>query len=321
MARPPKLTEEQRKSLSELEPALRRAVDFGDYAQAKRVTKQIQDLLRPTGHETRLMQSKNWLFEAALEAGEIQTAISGFVGVRAKTSRGTRVYLEASALLAICFLRAGQTDDAKPLIEYVLQDKSSISSDARRRQFRQRIITRFNEEAALAALRGTGDETLDPDEIETEAGTLVHANTIDQLLNSVGSAIPREVIIQILDIDQFSRKALPYNERKRLPSPDDFKQKEEVGRTVFSSVKTVLYRSLCDPKCDVHQAWTKEGLGAVLNKKYIGAAVAAACVNLGIGLKAIAVPVAALILRFGIDVYCDRYQPKGVMIDRKDRDT
>jgi hypothetical protein len=49
MAAPPKLTEGQRRQ-------------------------QIQRLLRPTGHETRLMKAKAWLFEAAMEAGEPQTA-------------------------------------------------------------------------------------------------------------------------------------------------------------------------------------------------------------------------------------------------------
>jgi hypothetical protein len=319
MVPPPKLTEEQRKSLAKLEPALRRAVDFGEFGEAKRITKQIQDLLRPTGHETRLMQAKNWLFEAALESGEIQTAILGFIGVRKKTNRGTRVHLEATSLLAISYLRSGQPEEAKPLIEQVLRDESSISSEARRRQFRQRIIARFNEEAAIAALRGTGNESLDADAIEAAAGELVRTQSVDQLLSAVGAAIPREVIIRIIDIDQFSRKALSYVELTLLPSPDDFQKREEVGRTVFSSIRIVLYRSLCDPKSDIYQAWTKEGLGAVLNKKFIGTAVAAACIDLGIGLTAIAIPVTALIFRFGIDVYCERYKPKGVMIDRNEK--
>jgi hypothetical protein len=54
-----------------------------------------------------------------------------------------------------------------------------------------------------------------------------------------------------------------------------------------------LWRSLCDPKSDVYKAWVGEGLGAVLNKKVIGFAVVAAFADLGIGLKALAVPAAA----------------------------
>jgi hypothetical protein len=48
-----------------------------------------QTLLRPTGHETRLQQAKAWLFEAAMEAGELDTAELGFIGVRKKTAQGT----------------------------------------------------------------------------------------------------------------------------------------------------------------------------------------------------------------------------------------
>ena len=319
MPRPPKLTDHQRQQLSMLEPALRQAVRLGDYPLAKRMAKQIQDLLRPTGHETRLMQAKNWLFEAALEAGQVQTAIAGFIGVQKKTNAGTRVYLEATALLAICYLRSGQNEDAKPLMQYVLREEKCITSDARRRQFHQRIVSRFNEEAALAALRGSGHEQLDPESIEQAAGQLVSTESEDRLLDALGTAIPREVVVQMLEIDRFSRKAIAFREIKHLPSPDDVKEKKAVGRTVFSALKTVLYRSLCDPKSDVYQAWTKEGMGAVLNRKYIGTAVVAMCVNLGIGLKAIAVPVAALVFRFGIDVYCERFKPTGVMVDRKEK--
>jgi len=82
-----KLTQRQKESLKELEPALQEAVRLGDYSKAKNLTKKIQELLRPTGHETRLMKAKNWLFEAAMEAGELRTAIAGLSGVRNKTNK------------------------------------------------------------------------------------------------------------------------------------------------------------------------------------------------------------------------------------------
>jgi hypothetical protein len=63
---------------------LRAAAAAGDYAKAKIFTGEIQKVLRPTGHETRLMQAKNWYFEAALAAGNIEEAAAGFIGVRGK---------------------------------------------------------------------------------------------------------------------------------------------------------------------------------------------------------------------------------------------
>ena len=78
------LTDNQKRRLKLLEPALRQAVKLGKYERAQLLTHEIQDVLRPTGHETRLMQAKNWLFEAALESGNLEFAISGFQGVRKK---------------------------------------------------------------------------------------------------------------------------------------------------------------------------------------------------------------------------------------------
>jgi hypothetical protein len=94
-------------------------------------------------------------------------------------------------------------------------------------------------------------------------------------------------------------------------------EKAELGRTAFRSFKRVLYRSLCDPDSDVYKAWFANGVGYVLDRKYLGAAVAAAFLHLGIGIKALAVSATALVIKFGIDVYCDRYRPDFVMDERK----
>jgi hypothetical protein len=102
MPKPPNLSEGQKSRLRILEPALRQAVRSGNFQAAKIHAADIQSLLRPTGHEARLMQAKNWLFEAAMEAGDLQYAEAGFNGVRQRTSPAARVHLEATALLAIC---------------------------------------------------------------------------------------------------------------------------------------------------------------------------------------------------------------------------
>src|SRR6266566_719106 len=133
MPKPPHLTEPQKRRLRILEPALQNAVRLGNYGLAKRITSDIQDVLRPTGHETRLMQAKAWLFEAAMGAGELDIAESGFVGIRQKTAQGTRIHLEATALLAICYLRKNRLDLAEPFIAEALKRDKNISSPERRR--------------------------------------------------------------------------------------------------------------------------------------------------------------------------------------------
>ena len=59
----------------------------------------------------------------------------------------------------------------------------------------------------------------------------------------------------------FSRKQLPAADIKLLADPRDRINDEEVGRTVFSSIKRVLWRSLCDPSSDIYQAWFHKGMG------------------------------------------------------------
>lgn len=54
--RNPKLSNEQRAALAILEPMLKSAADARDYERAKGITLKIQNILRPTGNEIRLMQ-------------------------------------------------------------------------------------------------------------------------------------------------------------------------------------------------------------------------------------------------------------------------
>jgi len=102
-----------------------------------------------------------------------------------------------------------------------------------------------------------------------------------------------------------------------LPSPKDMIRDEVAGKTVFQSLKRVVYNSLCDPNSDVYKAWLTNGLGVVLDKKYITTAVAASLSGLGIGFKALAVSSVALIIRFGLDIYCEQNKPTGIMEIRK----
>jgi hypothetical protein len=149
--RPPKLTSEQLQRLHHLEPSLHAAALRGDYESAQQHALDIQNTLRATGHETRLMQAKVWLFEAAMEAGYLNVAVPGFVGIRGKASKGTRLHLEATTLLAICYLRQKNLAKAEPLIAEVLKSRN-IRSESGRRRFLRRVVSRFEEEGLLGAL-------------------------------------------------------------------------------------------------------------------------------------------------------------------------
>lgn len=310
------LTPNQKERLRVLEPALRNAVKLGNYGDAKRFALDIQNLLRPTGHETRLMQAKNWLFEAALESGNLEIAISGFTGVRQKVSPKTRLYLEATAMLAICYLRKRDLRKAQPLIDYTLKSLNIIKSESQRRRFRRNIVKRFEEEGMLAGLSGAGSDIFNIDEIQ-QAALALQVKGESELITLLGEVTPPQVVQFLEHLSDISRKQLPYKEILCLPGPRTERDHHKLGEKVFSSVKLVIWKSLCDPESEVYKSWYASGIKTILGKKYVTAAVVAAFSGLGIGLWGIAVYVTALLLKMGIEVYCDVYQPSSIMGSRE----
>jgi hypothetical protein len=314
MRRPPPLTEAQRNRLAVLEPKLRDAARLGDYEKAKVIASDLQSLLRPTRHETRLMQAKNWLFESAMEAGDLQVAISGFQGVRAKMSPNTRVHLEATALLAICYLRRKQISEAEPLIAAVLRNDSIIKSEKRRRQFRASIIGRFEQEGVLAALVGTQPSRMNVDDLQADAGRMLRTMTEDELFATVGREVPPEVIMILLHIQDFARRQIPPVDRSLLAPVRTPEEKVAIGRTIMEAAKRVVWRSLCDPENEVYKAWCSNGMMAVIDKKLITGALVAMLSGMKIGAFALAAALAAIIFKMGLDVFCEVAKPAGVML-------
>lgn len=313
MSQPPKLTEVQKNRLKKLEPQLRNAVYKKDLESAKRIVKDIQDILKPTGHLTRLCQVKNWLFELAMEIGEYDYAIHGFIGNRKILNNNTRVYLESTALLAICYLRKNEYENAKPFIKEVLQNEKIIKSKKTRRKFHIEIIERFDEEAVLFSLKNSLNEPLNYEEIQNEAGLLLTKSTEDEIYLNLGKALPQKTKDILFQIDEFSKNQLPTAERKLLPLPQDLINDEKAGKTVFNSLKRVIYNSICDPESEVYKAWCTNGMMLVLDKKYLTIAVGAALNGLGIGYKALMISAVALLFRFGLDWYCQHNKPISVM--------
>lgn len=311
--RPPKLTDKQKERLQILEPKLKIAISEKNLETAKRLVVDLQTVLRKTGHLTRLLQSKNRLYELALEMSELGFAIRGLEGNRKLVSDRTRLYLEATSLLAICYLRKEDLEKAKPLIKEVLHNDSVIKSERTRAKFRKEIIDRFNEETALYSLKNKDQESYTDDELESEVIRLVTKKTESEIYLSLGKSVPQRTKYLLFQVHEFSTKQLPSAERFALPSPEEKIKDKEVGKTVFQSVKRVLYNSLCDPESEIYQVWFKNGMGMVLNKNYIRGAVIAVFTGLGIGIKMLTASVIALIMKFGLEVYCEKYKPMDLM--------
>jgi hypothetical protein len=200
------------------------------------------------------MHSKLWLFEAAIGKGDLNFAVQGLMGIRGKAAKNTRLHLEATALLAICSLRQRNLREAAPLIAEVLRSKK-IRSERSRRQFLRGLVARFEEEGLLAALGARQPEQLDPVEIQELAAGLVKSKNEDEIFAEMGHAVPRESVDFLLKVDKLAKSALTSKEALYLPGEALLVEKAQLGRTLFASIKRVLWNSLCDPQSDIYKAW------------------------------------------------------------------
>ncbi|MEH2922415.1 hypothetical protein ACFFL1_05845 [Samsonia erythrinae] len=312
------LTELQRKQLSILEPQLRSCVKSANLDKAKDITIKLQTLLRPTGHETRLLQAKNWLYETALEAGALEFAKSGFKGNIAKSSNRTRINLEASALLAICFLREKNISEARVLIFNVVDNINNIVSESRRKQFHERLLQRLEEESILSGLIGYSGEVLDLDEVNNETVSLVMKKSENEILENIGCSVPPLSIDLLEQVQDAYMLRLPAPDRILLPKPLSKDKKIDLGKRTSSALKRVAWRALCSPDSEIYKAWS-QGLSVVYDKKYIAGAIVSAFNYFSISITMLAASIAALAIKFGSEVFCEIFAPKSLMIDKKDK--
>ena len=311
------LTDIQKARLKVLEPKLAKAIENREFSTAKSLVSDLQSLLRPTGHFVRLSQSKNRLYELYIELGKYDLALNGLLSNRDILSQKTRVYLETVSLVAICYIRMQEVEKAKPFIKEVLTNHMVIKSERTRKIFRLEMINRFNEEVSLCTLKSSSTPDFTETDLESEVIRIVQTLTEDEIYASMGQAAPQSTKDLIFQVYEYSTKQLQSAERLALPSPNQKIMDKEVGLTIFQSVKRVVYRSLCDPESDIYQAWFKNGMQMVLSKGYISTAVISCLANLGIGIKMIAASIIALITKFGIEVYCEKYKPVQLMEIRK----
>lgn len=318
MQKPPPLTKEQKEKIAVLEPQLKLCVRSADLAKAKKITVQIQELLRPTGHETMILQAKNWLYETAMESNNLTYAKMGFEGTIQKSSPRTRLNLEATSLLAICYLREQNTEKARELIIKAVENINNIKSDERRKQFHRRLLERLEEESILVGLIDKSASPLELEEVDKEAVRLVMSKSENQILIEMGKAIPQKSIDLLSEVRNAYTLRLPAPDRKTLPPPLTEDTKEELGKRANSALKRVAWRALCSPESEIYKAWT-QGLSVVYDKKYIAGAILESFNSFSISAMMIAASATALAIKFGAEVFCEAFAPNSIMIDRRDK--
>lgn len=319
MQRPEKLTPHQKSLLAKYEPLLQQSALRGDIEKAKEYCAQIIQILRPTGHETRILQNKIWLCEALLEAGQLDTAIRGLIGIQKKTNINTIVHLEAVSLLAICHIKKQDLQGARGYIAHALQNDHVFTSQERRKNFRLALIKRLDEEAIIASISRSSTCTFSHDDIQRDAGNIVRNNTEDEIFSLIGEATPPSTLKFLREVHELSKRQLPFEERLSLPHPPDKDEPRRAGRKVFTSLSRVVYKSLCDKNNDVYKAWYTNGISGLLNKKLLVPAILSAVCGFQSGVYTLAVSTTALVIKLGIDVYCDLYEPDRIMDVRPQR--
>ena len=228
------LSDEQKKILHRLEYDLNSSITRHDLSQAAIIVNKAHRLLKPIGQNYRLAIIKCRYCEFLVNEHKEQDAIRPLDGIRRTLNPNTRGYLEATALLAICYLRLGKTDDAKILMKEVLKNDTVIKSDFQRRHFQKIIVLRFDEEIVLANLReDITPEKIDAEKLYNDSGKLLYecGGNEDQLYEIIGEKTPYKVKQTLYEIEVFSQKQLPNKDILLLPSPDRFqKNREEMNR-------------------------------------------------------------------------------------------
>ncbi|GAB3670988.1 hypothetical protein GCM10028792_02640 [Salinisphaera aquimarina] len=196
----------------------------------------------------------------------------------------------------------------------------NIKSDAKRRQFHSRFINRLEEECVLAGLHSDSPIQLPVEEAQQLAIEFVTNNKSEgELLIELGRSLPKESLHLAQEVREVFNRRLPAPDRKALPPPISEDSAEELGTRSKSALKRVVWRALCDPDSELYKEWT-QGVKAFYDKKVIMSALAASCVAASLAPSAVVLgALVALALRFGAALFCEKFQPSSLMIEKSDR--
>ena len=311
-----KLTEDQLIKLKPLEVELKKAVRSGDTDRAIEIATKVQGLF-PNEWRThhRLLRAKLWAFESCLDANRISYAQRGFIGIRKLSASNTRLFLEASSLLAVCHLRSKDTSSAKTLIKEVIEKINNIGSERTKHQFQKRLIERIEEECILTELIGTNDVPMNVDEIEAKAILLIQRSSDVEIFKLIGNSVPTASINLLRDVRTYSLNQLPAPDRKLLPSPEKAEEPKKIGKTTFAIIKRIAWKTFCNPDSTIYKLWKKR-IPKMFNEGYFSAAVVTTMGDFKIGIPLLASGISALVMKYTAEEFCDISKPKGLMIDR-----
>lgn len=198
------LNDANKERLKRLEGRLENCVRSGNVEIAIEITADIQSIFGDDLSNHRLLKSKLWCFEAALVANRVDYASRGMVGVRMRAKRGTKIYLEATVLLAVCYLRLKRLDEAKPLIHEVLTRLNDIQSNESRHLFQRKFFDRIEQECVLAELIGTQEGVVSEDSIHSRMVLLLENSSETEIFSLIGGSLPAKAVLAITDVRTYA---------------------------------------------------------------------------------------------------------------------
>jgi hypothetical protein len=309
-----KLGSETLRRIKSVEDALREAVDQGDSKSAIHYAAEIQAIFGQDRTHHRLLRAKLWALECCMEndAAKLAYAERGFIGIRALSSTSSKLYLEASGLLALSLIRQKKPDEAKPIIREVISRINNIESSRTRHLFQKRFVERIEEECILAELIGTGDEELNFGLVQAKAIELLQRNTDDEIFKLIGQCIPSDRLLLFAEVRAYSILQLPAPDRALLPPPEAAQEPKTIGRTAFAVLRRVAWKTFCKPSSPIFELWSKK-IPKVFNEGYFSAAIISALADLRIGIPLLASGVAAIVMKYSAEEFCALAKPKGIM--------
>lgn len=306
------------KQLRPLEAQLTQAVKLQEPQAAEAAMKAIQKLLSVYGsNHHRLLECRLWYFESQFDANHISVAESGFQGIATRARDGTRLSLEATFFLGLCYLRQKRIPDAKAKFRIVFAKLNEIPSAETRRLLQKRIIERIEQESVLTTLIGVDDGPLKPQQIHDEAVKLVQKSE-GELFELLARALPYGSINLLEDVRTDALLQLPAPDRKLLPAPGQANQAPHVGKLVFAVLKRVGWKTLCDGKSPLYKLWSQK-VSDVYGVAYFATSITQTFNDWKIGLPFLAAGVTAIAMRYGAQEFCDLTKPDSIMDARRKR--
>lgn len=195
------------------------------------------------------------------------------------------------------------------LIKEVLDSELLNSSGMEMDEWRRRLISKVELELILFSLKNDNKHFYNRIDIEKEVDRIIDGKSELEICEEIGLAVPNATRELLSLLNKQSSNQLTSKTLLVLPEQEAKEKNSKVGKTVFDSIKKVLYNSLCSPESEIYKTWFNNGMKVFLSKECIGAAVISCLVKLEIGIQLLAAPLIALIMKFGIEVFCEKCRP------------